>query len=166
MNKNSDITEIFGPDFSKKARAYQKGREKEKTPEHLQWQKEAAVYLRISSEMQKEGFSLEAQMRDCTKYIESVGYHLSEENIFIDEAFTAKDENRPAFKKLIISAFMGHFSLIVTHKESGAAAYVLAELRGFFQDNRIYGNEFLSLAEANEKMLFAEAPGDYYSYQA
>ena len=43
--------------------------------------------------MQKEGFSLEAQMRDCTKYIESVGYHLSEENIFIDEAFTANMTN-------------------------------------------------------------------------
>ena len=116
MNNNSEITKIIGSDFSKKARAYQKDREKEKTPEHLQWLKEAAVYLRISSEMQKDGFSLEAQMRDCKKYIESVGFHLSEENIFIDEAFTAKNENRPSFTKLMVSAHMGRFSLIVIHK--------------------------------------------------
>ena len=118
MNQNnpSDLTKIIGSDFSKKARAYQKYREKEQTPEYLQWQKEAAIYLRISSEMQKDGFSLEAQMRDCKKYIESVGYHLSNENIFIDEAFTAKNENRPSFTKLMVSAHMRRFSLIVIHK--------------------------------------------------
>ncbi len=116
QNNNTDISEIIGADFNKKARAYQKDREKEQSSEYLQWQKEAAVYLRISSEMQKDGFSLEAQMRDCKKYIESVGYHLSDENIFVDEAFTAKNEKRPAFTKLIVSAHMGHFSLIVIHK--------------------------------------------------
>ena len=47
-----------------------------------------------------------------------------------------------------------------------AAAYVLAELRGFFQDNRVYGNEFLSLAEENDKLLFAEAPRPFYTHQA
>ena len=115
-NNNVNITDIIGTDFSKKARSFKKNLESEKTPEFRQWQKEAAIYLRISSEMQKKGFSIEAQMSECKKYIESIGFHLSDENIYIDEAFTAKDENRPAFNKLILEAHMGRFSLIVIHK--------------------------------------------------
>ena len=116
QTNNTNQNEIFPSDFSKKARAFQKEKEKEKTPEFLKWKKEAAIYLRISSEMQRDGFSIDAQKRDCKNYIESAGFHLAEENIFIDEAHTAKNEERPAFNHLIKSAYMGKFSLIVIHK--------------------------------------------------
>ena len=113
---SSDLYEILGPDFSKQARAFQKVKEKEKTPEFIQLQNEAAIYLRVSSEMQKDGFSIEAQKLECMRYIKSEGYHLADENIFIDEAHTAKNEDRPAFKEMMIAAHLQKFSLLVIHK--------------------------------------------------
>ena len=74
---SSELSEILGPDFSKLARAFQKVKEKEKTPEFIQLQKEAAIYLRVSSEMQRDGFSIEAQKLECMRYIHNEGYHVS-----------------------------------------------------------------------------------------
>ena len=67
QTNNTNRDEIIPSDFSKKARAFQKEKEKEKTPEYLKWKREAAIYLRISSEMQRDGFSIDAQKRDCKK---------------------------------------------------------------------------------------------------
>ena len=39
---------------TKQARAYQRKKEKKNTEEHKQFQQEAAIYLRVSSEMQKD----------------------------------------------------------------------------------------------------------------
>ena len=50
------------------------------------------------------------------KYALERGYTVAEENIYIDEAFTAKNEDRPAFQKLLVDAHAGQFSLIVAHK--------------------------------------------------
>ncbi|MBQ6502577.1 MAG: recombinase family protein [Flexilinea sp.] len=112
----SDYIELLGPDFNKQARSFQKDKEKELTPEFLKWQNEAAIYLRISSEMQRDGFSIEAQKLECQRYIQSEGYHLSEENIFIDEVHTAKNEDRPAFKEMMVAAHLQRFALLVIHK--------------------------------------------------
>ncbi len=113
---STDLYEILGPDFSKQARAFQKDKEKEKTPEYLKWQNEAAIYLRVSSEMQRDGFSIEAQKLECKRYIQNEGYHLADENIFIDEAHSGKNEDRPAFKEMMIAAHMQRFSMLVIHK--------------------------------------------------
>ena len=103
-------------DTTKKARAYQRKKEKKNTEEHKQFQQEAAIYLRVSSEMQKEGFSIEAQKLACQRCVQEKGFHLSEDHIYIDEAFTAKNEDRPAFRKMMVDAYMKQFSLIVVHK--------------------------------------------------
>ena len=101
---------------TKQARAYQRKKEKKNTEEHKQFQQEAAIYLRVSSEMQKEGFSIEAQKLACQRCVQEKGFHLSEDHIYIDEAFTAKNEDRPAFRKMMVDAYMKQFSLIVVHK--------------------------------------------------
>ena len=99
-------------DTTKKARAYQRKKEKKNTEEHKQFQQEAAIYLRVSSEMQKEGFSIEAQKLACQRCVQEKGFHLSEDHIYIDEAFTAKNEDRPAFRKMMVDAYMKQFSLL------------------------------------------------------
>ena len=76
------------------------------------------------------------------------------------------DDSQDKQEKITSTSFFIRLMRCIQVKSPDAAAYVLAELRGFFQDNRIYGNEFLFLAEANEKMIFAENPEDYYSHQA
>ena len=76
------------------------------------------------------------------------------------------DDSQDKQEKITSTSFFIRLMRCIQVKSPDAAAYVLAELRGFFQENRIYGNEFLFLAEANEKMIFAENPEDYYSHQA
>ena len=101
---------------TKKGRAYHRKRDKKNTPEEQKFLTEAAIYLRISSDMQRDGFSIEAQKLACRKCVEEKGYHLNDDHIYIDEAFTAKNEDRPAFKKMIVAAYMKQFSFIVVHK--------------------------------------------------
>ena len=52
---------------NKKAKAIQKRRAAENTVEAKKQQRSAAIYLRVSSEMQLDGFSLEAQKNACLK---------------------------------------------------------------------------------------------------
>ena len=103
-------------DTTKKGRSYQRKKAKKNTDAEKKIQMEAAIYLRVSSEMQRDGFSIEAQKLACQKSVQEKGYHLSDEHIYIDEAFTAKNEDRPAFKKMMIDAYMKQFSLVVVHK--------------------------------------------------
>ena len=87
---------------NKKAKAIQKRRAAENTYEALQLKKSAAIYLRVSSEMQVDGFSIEAQKMACLKYAHEQGYEVSDSYIYIDEAYSAKTEERPEFKRLMI----------------------------------------------------------------
>ena len=101
---------------NKKAKAIQKKRAAENTYEALQLKKSAAIYLRVSSEMQVDGFSIEAQKNACLKYAAEQGYEVTDAHIYIDEAFSAKNEDRPEFKRLMIAAHSSEFSLIIIHK--------------------------------------------------
>ena len=101
---------------NKRMRIARKGKEKASSPEELVRKNKAALYLRVSSDMQRDNFSIPAQKEECMKYALERGYTVAEENIYIDEAFTAKNEDRPAFQKLLVDAHAGQFSLIVAHK--------------------------------------------------
>ena len=101
---------------NKKAKAIQKRRAAENSIEALQLKKSAAIYLRVSSEMQVDGFSIEAQKNACLKYATEQGYDVTDAHIYIDEAFSAKNEDRPEFKRLMVAAHSSEFSLIIIHK--------------------------------------------------
>ena len=101
---------------NKKAKAIQKRRAAENSIEALQLKKSAAIYLRVSSEMQVDGFSIEAQKIACLKYAAEQGYDVTDAHIYIDEAFSAKNEDRPEFKRLMVAAHSSEFSLIIIHK--------------------------------------------------
>ena len=53
--------------INKKAKAVQKRLATENTVEAIQQKRSAAIYLRVSSEMQVDGFSIEAQKIACLK---------------------------------------------------------------------------------------------------
>ena len=101
---------------NKKAKAVQKKRAAENTIEAKQQKRSAAIYLRVSSEMQVDGFSIEAQKIACLKYAKEQGYEVTEEHQYIDEAYSAKNEERPAFKRMIMAAHSAEFSMIIIHK--------------------------------------------------
>lgn len=62
--------------------------------------KYAVAYVRISTEDQSN-FSIQQQIEIVKKMAISRGYTLPEENIFIDEGFSAKTTNRPALTKML-----------------------------------------------------------------
>jgi site-specific DNA recombinase len=60
----------------------------------------AALYTRVSTEDQaKEGFSLEAQLRQLRAYCVARGFEIGGE--YVDEGKSARKENRPAYQRML-----------------------------------------------------------------
>jgi site-specific DNA recombinase len=77
----------------------------------------AALYIRVSSEEQIEGFSLSAQHRIGREYIASQGWHLV--HVYRDEGRSARSDSlhkRPAFRQMLGDAEDGQFDIVVCHK--------------------------------------------------
>lgn len=70
----SSVNESPNLPVNKKAKAIQKRRAAENTAEVKEQKRSAAIYLRVSSEMQLDGFSIEAQKNACLKYAKEQGY--------------------------------------------------------------------------------------------
>lgn len=73
-----------------------------------------AIYSRVSSEEQVEGHSLDAQKNVCREVAERrkwivVGY-------YEDAGYSAKDDKRPDFKKMIADAEQEKFDVVLVHK--------------------------------------------------
>jgi DNA invertase Pin-like site-specific DNA recombinase len=79
--------------------------------------KRAALYVRVSSEEQIEGYSLEAQDRAGRLYCDAHGWQIID--VYRDEGRSARTDDlarRPAFQQLLADAGAGHFDVIVVHK--------------------------------------------------
>lgn len=73
----------------------------------------AAIYARYSSDNQREE-SIDAQVRADKEYAEINGHTIVK--TYIDEALSAKTDNRPEFLRMINDAKTGMFDLIICHK--------------------------------------------------
>lgn len=72
----------------------------------------AVIYIRFSSKMQAESFSIEYQTEECLKYIESKGYKFVGE--YIDKAKTGKKTaGREALEQMIHDAGRNKFDKII-----------------------------------------------------
>ena len=77
----------------------------------------AAVYIRYSSENQRDGYSIEYQMDECKKYISEQG--LDFKKAYIDEAVSGKSANkRNAFFELLSDVKNGLYDVVVVYKYS------------------------------------------------
>ena len=77
----------------------------------------AAAYVRVSSDEQVEGYSLDAQQRAIEAYCDAQGWTLVEE--YRDEGKSARTDDlvkRPAFSTMLEDADAGAFDVIVVHK--------------------------------------------------
>src|SRR5262245_41427496 len=77
----------------------------------------AAIYERVSSEEQVEGYSLEAQDRAGRLYCEAHSWEIID--VYRDEGKSARTDDlarRPAFQRLLADAEAGRFDAIVVHK--------------------------------------------------
>ena len=79
--------------------------------------KRAVIYIRYSSENQRDGYSIEYQKEECKKYLEANNYELVD--VYIDEAVSGKTtDNRNAFFKLLADVKKGICDAVVVYKYS------------------------------------------------
>jgi site-specific DNA recombinase len=74
----------------------------------------AAIYTRVSSQSQVEGYSLEAQYESLIKHVENNKWELI--HVYSDPGVSAKDLNRPGIQQLLRDIQNGSFEAIVVHK--------------------------------------------------
>jgi len=73
----------------------------------------AAIYVRVSSEMQLDGHSLDAQERICIEWCQDNGYEVYK--IYRDEAKSATTTNRPKFQEMLADIAAGRVKVIVVY---------------------------------------------------
>ena len=71
-------------------------------------------YVRISSDEQVGNFSIDAQKREITAWVQARGGHLT--TIYMDEAQSGRTSKRPEFQQMRADAKKGLFDAIVVHK--------------------------------------------------
>lgn len=77
----------------------------------------AAIYTRVSSEDQaKEGYSLISQREKLEEYAKNNGYLLNKGDIYVDDGYSGKTENRPALKNLFNSAQKREFDVVLVYR--------------------------------------------------
>ena len=117
----------------------------------------AALYARVSSEEQVEGYSIDAQRRAFQTLVETRGWTAHGE--YIDEGKSARTDNvnrRPAFKKMIDDALTGNFHVLVVHKLDRFSRNLRITLEYFDKLSKA-GVTFLSI---NEQMDFSTPWGN------
>jgi DNA invertase Pin-like site-specific DNA recombinase len=76
--------------------------------------KRAAIYDRISSEMQIDNHSLDAQERQCRKYAEDRGWEVVQ--VYTDKAISGTHDRRPQFQQMIADAKAGRLDVVIVYK--------------------------------------------------
>jgi len=82
--------------------------------------KRAAIYVRVSSDEQVEGYSLAAQERAAEAYCVAQGWAI--EAIYRDEGRSARSDDirsRPQFSTMLADVEAGHLDVVVVHKLEG-----------------------------------------------
>ncbi len=76
--------------------------------------KRVAIYVRVSSEMQVDNYSLDAQENACQSFAQLRGWQVV--CTFREEGASAKSTERPLFQQMIQQAESGQFDIILVHK--------------------------------------------------
>ncbi len=71
----------------------------------------AAIYARVSSDKQRENFSIVAQIQSCKQYCLKNNLSIFKE--YVDDGYTSKNGNRPAFQEMINNS--KEFDLVIVH---------------------------------------------------
>jgi DNA invertase Pin-like site-specific DNA recombinase len=74
----------------------------------------AVLYVRYSSDMQRESWSVDAQLADLRRYCAQHSWEVVGE--FIDEAKSGKNDQRPEFQKALATIRDGMATVMVVHK--------------------------------------------------
>ena len=107
----------------------------------------AALYARVSTEEQTEGYSIDAQVRAFNTLVEAKGWTVFKE--YVEEGKSARTENinkRPIFEEIIADALSNKFDVLVVHKLDRFSRNLRITLEYFDKLNSA-GCSFLSISE-------------------
>ena len=107
--------------------------------------KRAAIYTRVSSQEQTNGYSLGEQEAQAREYCENAGYKVT--HVFTDAGFTGANINRPEFQKLLACCERKEFDIVVVWKINRLTRSIkdgLMIVEDYFSKN---GISFKSLGE-------------------
>ena len=116
----------------------------------------AALYARVSTEEQVEGYSIDAQKRAFQTLCQ--GREWTPYHEYIEEGRSARTEDinkRPAFKEMIADALAGKFDVVVVHKLDRFSRNLRITLE-YFEKLSKAGVAFVSM---NEQMDFSQPWG-------
>jgi DNA invertase Pin-like site-specific DNA recombinase len=103
----------------------------------------AVGYVRVSSEEQVEGYSLDAQQRAIQHYCDANGWTLVDE--YRDEGRSARSDDiakRLAFAEMLVDANAGLFDIIICHKLDRFARNLRATLDTLNRDDVAFASIF------------------------
>lgn len=104
-----------------------------------------AIYIRYSSENQRDGYSVEYQQEECLKYINNNGWHFVK--AYIDEAVTGKStDKRTSFFELLSDCKQGLYDVVLVYKYSRFARNLM-EARLYHHQLEKQGVKLISAME-------------------
>ena len=115
-----------------------------------------AIYVRVSTEEQVEGYSLDAQRRAARAYCAERGWQIRVE--YVEKGRSARYEDlsrRPQFKAMLEAAEDHHFDVVLVHKLDRFARNLLVLLTSL---NRL-GKANMSFVSVAEQMDYSTPQG-------
>jgi DNA invertase Pin-like site-specific DNA recombinase len=105
--------------------------------------KNAAIYLRVSTEEQSKHWGVQAQLSSCKKYCRE--NKLTVAAVYTD-TISGGTSNRPGFQQMLIDAKQKSFSVVVVAKLDRLARDLYLQI-GTIEDLREHGVEVVSVSE-------------------
>lgn len=105
----------------------------------------AALYARVSTEEQSEGYSLDAQVSSFRTYCEVQGWEIAKE--YIEAGVSGRSANRREFQEMLRDAEAGTFDCVLVHKLDRFSRSLRDTLNYLYRLDS-WGVSFVSLVEA------------------
>ena len=107
-------------------------------------QPRVAIYLRVSTEEQAEGHSLDAQRKICTHFAEQRGWQIVA--TYEDAGHSAKSDKRPAFQRMIADVRAGAIEIVLTHKLDRFSRSI-SDIFRYMREFHERGTAYVSISE-------------------
>lgn len=115
----------------------------------------AVLYIRVSTDEQaKYGYSIDMQQNQCFNFAQKEGYIVTK--VYIDDGYTARNINRPQFKKLLED---------IRNKKNNIDAVIVWRCDRMVRNNSIYHSEIVpKFAKYGVVLLSATENNDLSPY--
>lgn len=115
---------------------------------------QVALYARVSSDMQIEGFSIDVQLKEMREFAAKEGWTIVRE--YVDEGYSARSGDRPQFQVLLRDVQARLFDGLLVHKLDRLYRNLL-ELLQFVH---LLREREVSLVSVHERFDFNSIPGE------